>query len=182
MWETGAWVLKSKSMTRISVSHFSLTPPIWRVMGSPSVPASIVQGRDEQETSKQSCEARWCTWEDLHKECHVKLDKNIHQSREQLPYFVHIWGYLLKAVFQRQFAYLLNSVTRKALPDLGLTKAPGTTLHTSLSHILFAVSTWSLFSHLPSSWFSLLYDTGNPKLMLYDNLEGWDGEGGGREV
>ena len=29
---------------------------------------------------------------------------------------------------------------------------------------------------------NLLCDTGNPKLVLCDNLEGWDGEGGGREV
>ena len=29
---------------------------------------------------------------------------------------------------------------------------------------------------------SLMYDTGNPKPGLCDNLEGWDGEGGGREV
>ena len=29
---------------------------------------------------------------------------------------------------------------------------------------------------------NLLYDTGNPKLGLCDNLEGRDGEGGGREV
>ena len=28
----------------------------------------------------------------------------------------------------------------------------------------------------------LLYDTGNPKPGLCDNLEGWDGEGGGWEV
>ena len=27
-----------------------------------------------------------------------------------------------------------------------------------------------------------MYDTGNPKPGLCDNLEGWDGEGGGREV
>ena len=27
-----------------------------------------------------------------------------------------------------------------------------------------------------------LYDTGNPKLVLCDNLEGWGGEGSGREV
>ena len=26
---------------------------------------------------------------------------------------------------------------------------------------------------------SLLYDAGNPKLMLWDNLEEWDGAGGG---
>ena len=29
---------------------------------------------------------------------------------------------------------------------------------------------------------SLLYDAGNPKLVLWDNLEGWDGEEGGRGV
>ena len=29
---------------------------------------------------------------------------------------------------------------------------------------------------------SLMYDTGNPKPGLCDNLEGWDGEGGEREV
>ena len=29
---------------------------------------------------------------------------------------------------------------------------------------------------------NLLYDAGNPKLTLCDNIEGWDGEGGGREV
>ena len=29
---------------------------------------------------------------------------------------------------------------------------------------------------------NLLYDTGNPKLVHCDNLEGWDGEGGGTEV
>ena len=29
---------------------------------------------------------------------------------------------------------------------------------------------------------NLLYDTGNPKLVLYDHLAGWDGEGGGKEV
>ena len=27
-----------------------------------------------------------------------------------------------------------------------------------------------------------MYDTGNPKLMLCDNLEEWGGEEGGREV
>ena len=27
-----------------------------------------------------------------------------------------------------------------------------------------------------------MYDAGNPKPVLCDNLEGWDGEGGGREV
>ena len=27
---------------------------------------------------------------------------------------------------------------------------------------------------------NLLYDVGNPKLVLCDKLEGWDGEGGGR--
>ena len=26
------------------------------------------------------------------------------------------------------------------------------------------------------------YEAGNPKLVLYDSLEGWDGVGGGREV
>ena len=26
----------------------------------------------------------------------------------------------------------------------------------------------------------MLYDAGNPKLVLRDNLEGWDGEGGRR--
>ena len=25
-----------------------------------------------------------------------------------------------------------------------------------------------------------MYDRGNPKPLLYDNLEGWEGEGGGR--
>ena len=29
---------------------------------------------------------------------------------------------------------------------------------------------------------NLLYDAENPKRMLCDNLEGWDGVGGGREV
>jgi len=29
---------------------------------------------------------------------------------------------------------------------------------------------------------NLLYDVGNPKLVLCDNLERWDGEGGGREI
>ena len=29
---------------------------------------------------------------------------------------------------------------------------------------------------------SLMYDTGHPKLVLCDNLEGEDGKGGGREV
>ena len=29
---------------------------------------------------------------------------------------------------------------------------------------------------------TLMYDTGNPKLVLCDNLEGWGGEGGGRGV
>ena len=29
---------------------------------------------------------------------------------------------------------------------------------------------------------SLMYDTGHPKLVLCDNLEGWGGEGGGREI
>ena len=32
------------------------------------------------------------------------------------------------------------------------------------------------------SFWNLLYDAGNPKLVLCDNLEGWNGEGGGREV
>ena len=27
-----------------------------------------------------------------------------------------------------------------------------------------------------------MYDEGNPKLLLCDNLEGWDGEGDGRGV
>ena len=27
-----------------------------------------------------------------------------------------------------------------------------------------------------------MYEAGNPKPVLCDNLEGWDGEGGGREV
>ena len=29
---------------------------------------------------------------------------------------------------------------------------------------------------------NLLYDTGNPKSVVCDSLEGWDTEGGGREV
>ena len=29
---------------------------------------------------------------------------------------------------------------------------------------------------------NLLYDVGNPNLVLCDNLERWDGEGGGREI
>ena len=29
---------------------------------------------------------------------------------------------------------------------------------------------------------NLLYDARNPKLVLCDNLEGWDGKGGGRKV
>ena len=29
---------------------------------------------------------------------------------------------------------------------------------------------------------TLLYEAGNPKLMLCDNLEGWGGEGGGNKV
>ena len=29
---------------------------------------------------------------------------------------------------------------------------------------------------------SSMYDAGNPKPVLCDNLEGWDGEGGGRGV
>ena len=29
---------------------------------------------------------------------------------------------------------------------------------------------------------SLIYDTGHPKPVLCNNLEGWGGEGGGREV
>ena len=29
---------------------------------------------------------------------------------------------------------------------------------------------------------NLVYDTGNPKPVLCDNLKGWDGVGGGREV
>ena len=29
---------------------------------------------------------------------------------------------------------------------------------------------------------SLLYDTGNPKPLLCDNLEGWEGEEDGRDV
>ena len=29
---------------------------------------------------------------------------------------------------------------------------------------------------------NLLYDSGNPKLVLCDYLEVWEGEGGGREV
>ena len=29
---------------------------------------------------------------------------------------------------------------------------------------------------------SLVYDAGHPKLVLCDNLEGWGGEGGGREL
>ena len=28
----------------------------------------------------------------------------------------------------------------------------------------------------------MLYDAGNPKLVICDNLEGWDGKGDGREV
>ena len=32
------------------------------------------------------------------------------------------------------------------------------------------------------SFWNLLYDAWNPKLVLCDNLEGWNGEGGGREV
>ena len=28
----------------------------------------------------------------------------------------------------------------------------------------------------------MLYDAGNPRLVLCDNLEGWGGEGGRREV
>ena len=28
----------------------------------------------------------------------------------------------------------------------------------------------------------MLYDSGNPKLMFLDNLEGWNGEGSGKEV
>ena len=32
------------------------------------------------------------------------------------------------------------------------------------------------------SFWNLLYDAGNSKLVLCDNLEGWKGEGGGREV
>ena len=112
----------------LSLTFFSLMPPIWRIMGSTSVSPFIVHGRDEKETSKQSYEARWCTWEDLHKECHVKLNKNMHHSPEQHPYFMHIWGYLLKAVFQRQLASLLNSMTRKDLPDLANAQ-PFTPLH-----------------------------------------------------
>ena len=34
---------------------------------------------------------------------------------------------------------------------------------------------------IESQW-SLIYDTGNAKPMLCDNLEGWGGEGGGRTV
>ena len=29
---------------------------------------------------------------------------------------------------------------------------------------------------------NLLYDAGNPKLVLYDHLAGWDGKGDGKEV
>ena len=29
---------------------------------------------------------------------------------------------------------------------------------------------------------NLLHDAGNPKLVLYDNIKGWEGEAGGREV
>jgi len=32
------------------------------------------------------------------------------------------------------------------------------------------------------SFWNLLYDAGNPKFVLFDNLEGWNGEGRGREV
>ena len=32
------------------------------------------------------------------------------------------------------------------------------------------------------SFWNLLYDAGNPKLVLCDKLEGWNGEDGGREV
>ena len=28
----------------------------------------------------------------------------------------------------------------------------------------------------------MLHDTGSPNPVLYDNVEGWDGVGGGREV
>ena len=32
------------------------------------------------------------------------------------------------------------------------------------------------------SFWNLLYDAGNPKFVLFDNLEGWSGEEGEREV
>ena len=32
------------------------------------------------------------------------------------------------------------------------------------------------------SWWEFLYDAGSSKPVLCDNLEGWDGVGGGREV
>ena len=45
-----------------------------------------------------------------------------------------------------------------------------------------SIETYTLQYAIQIASGNLLYDAGNPKPMLCDNTEGWDGEGGGREV
>ena len=53
--------------------------------------------------------------------------------------------------------------------------------HLGYFHVLAIVNSAAMNTEIHVSFWNLLYDAGNPKLVLCDNLEGWNGEGGGRE-
>lgn len=78
--------------------------------------------------------------------------RNTHRpSPANLQCCLHIGGYLLRSVFQRQLASLLSSVTQKALPDLSVTMSlhlqsrepPGHSLDHSLNRSLKSPGTTS---------------------------------------
>ena len=52
--------------------------------------------------------------------------------------------------------------------------------HLGYFHVLATVSSAAMNTGVHVSFWNLLYDAGNPKLVLCDNLEGSNGEGGSR--